>query len=83
MLSTVPYREPGERARKEYRFTPAGRDLQPVLTALMDWGDRHGGGGAPLVLRHDGCGQPVHAQLVCESGHAVTSPRELVPEQAG
>lgn len=49
MLATRPYQEQGERARTEYVLTEAGRALQPVLTALMDWGDQHlsGATGAP------------------------------------
>lgn len=32
-------------ARDEYRLTPAGRDLLPVLFALAAWGGKHRGGG--------------------------------------
>ena len=73
VLETRPYREPGARERLEYRLTEVGRDLQPVLTAFMDWGDRHlvDERGVPVVTRHDGCGAAVHAELVCEAGHAV------------
>src|SRR6476469_8132600 len=35
------YRDEGEREREEYVLTPAGRDLLPVLTAFLTWGDRH------------------------------------------
>lgn len=78
VLATRPYREPGTRTRTEYRLSDAGRDLQPVLTALMDWGDRHlaGPAGPPVVNRHRGCGSPVRAELVCAAGHRV-SDREL------
>ena len=50
-----------------------------MLTALMDWGDRHlaGPGGPPVRLEHDGCGADVHAALVCDAGHSVADPREL------
>src|SRR5215472_9098192 len=39
-------------ARYEYRLTDAGRDLYPVITTLMRWGDKYlaGDGGPPLVL---------------------------------
>ena len=78
VLATRPYRETGARTRAEYVLTEAGRELQPVLTALMDWGDRHRApaGGPPVVARHVGCGAPVHAELVCEDGHGVGA-REL------
>ena len=73
VLQTRPYREVGARERLEYVLTAAGRDLQPVLTALMDWGDAHltDEHGAPVITRHEGCDAPVHAVLQCEKGHKV------------
>jgi DNA-binding HxlR family transcriptional regulator len=55
-------------ARYEYRLTAAGRDLYPVIAALMRWGDEHlaGEGGPPLVLAHR-CGHRLVAQMVCEA----------------
>jgi DNA-binding HxlR family transcriptional regulator len=78
VLATRPYREPGARTRTEYVLTDAGRELQPVLTALMDWGDRHlsGPDGPPVTTSHVGCGAAVHAELRCADGHPV-GPREL------
>ena len=78
VLAPRAYQEPGARARVEYALTDAGRELQPVLTALMDWGDRHlaGPDGPPTVLAHDACGAAVHARLVCDDGHDV-APREV------
>jgi DNA-binding HxlR family transcriptional regulator len=37
----VVYREPGRRARDEYRLTEAGDDLLPVFLSLMQWGDKY------------------------------------------
>jgi DNA-binding HxlR family transcriptional regulator len=73
VLQTRPYQEAGARVRQEYVLTEAGRALQPVLTALKDWGDEHlvDERGAPVVTEHLGCGAPVHAVLRCESGHDV------------
>src|SRR4051812_45448436 len=50
LLERRPYREPGDRARHEYRPTAAAWDLYPVLVALLQWGDRHrsDGNGPPL-----------------------------------
>ena len=36
-LEAREYREPSGRTRTEYRPTRMGKDLQPVLTTLMDW----------------------------------------------
>jgi DNA-binding HxlR family transcriptional regulator len=81
VLETRPYQEPGQRGRLEYRLTEVGRSLQPVLTALKDWGDEHlcDARGVPVVTRHVDCGAPVHVALVCEQGHEV-GPRELRAE---
>lgn len=65
------YRDAGARTRQEYHLTESGRELQPVLTALMQWGDKHlaGPAGPPLRVTHTGCGEPVRATLRCATGH--------------
>ena len=71
ILVRVPYRQPGARTRYEYRLTEAGKDLRPVLLALMAWGDRHRSdpAGIPVAVVHADCGGPVHLALECEGGH--------------
>jgi len=77
LLEREDYREPGQRTRRRYRLTDKGADLFPALAALMQWGDRWlAEGGAPVELRHHGCGEPVAVELRCADGHAVT-PGEL------
>jgi DNA-binding HxlR family transcriptional regulator len=73
LVERVPYREPGRRERHEYRLTPAGRDLRPVLIAMLEFGDRHlaGDGGPPVTIEHAGCGAAVHVELRCAEGHLV------------
>jgi len=77
------YREPGSRARMEYRLTDTGRELMHILLALQEWGDRHKADpeGPPVVARHVGCGSPLHVTMACEKGHVVTDldDTELVP----
>ncbi|MFH8411076.1 winged helix-turn-helix transcriptional regulator [Streptomyces sp. NPDC018019] len=41
IVAPVRYREPGRRARDEYRLTEAGEDLLPVFLSLMQWGDKY------------------------------------------
>src|SRR5262245_7990893 len=81
VLRRVPYREPGARLRHEYRLTPKGFDLYPVLAALRDWGERYliDPGGSPLVLEHRDCGDEVHTELHCEGGHTLANPRDVIP----
>lgn len=73
LLVQRPYREPGRRTRHEYVLTDKGRDLLPVVVALMEWGDRYLAGpkGAPVELAHVGCGEHVRVHLACDAGHDV------------
>ena len=66
ILERRPYSE--HPARFEYRLTEAGRDLYPVITTLMRWGDRYlaGDDGPPFVLQHH-CGHQVVAEVICEA----------------
>ncbi len=57
----------GTRDWGEYRLTPKGRDLFPVISALIAWGDRYvSPDGPPLVLLHKTCGNAAGHKLVCE-----------------
>lgn len=50
----------------DYGLTSKGKDLLPVVAALMAWGDRHAAPfGAPAVFEHH-CGHPAGHRLVCE-----------------
>lgn len=55
-------------ARHEYRLTPMGVDLFPVLIALSRWGNRWlaGAAGAPIEFVHRKCGHVTHARVVCD-----------------
>jgi DNA-binding HxlR family transcriptional regulator len=71
LLVKEPYKDPGARTRQQYRLTDKGHELLPVLVGLMQWGDRWENDGGRVRLQHAGCGARVHAELRCESGHAV------------
>src|SRR5437764_10515479 len=79
ILERSEYREPGSRARKEYRMTEMGRELVPILLALSEWGDRHKAdpAGPPVLARHAGCGEQLHLTLTCAAGHQVTGPDDF------
>jgi DNA-binding HxlR family transcriptional regulator len=81
LLRKVPYQDSGQRARWEYRLTGKGRDLYPVLVAMLEWGNQHavGPAGPQVELRHRDCGEPVHLQLACEAGHVLADAREVTP----
>ncbi|WP_308817613.1 winged helix-turn-helix transcriptional regulator [Pseudonocardia alni] len=63
VLDRVPYQE--RPVRHEYRLTPKGADLYPVLVALMNWGDRYAVDVPPVRLVHRGCGHPAEPRLTC------------------
>ncbi|MEV5280383.1 helix-turn-helix domain-containing protein [Streptomyces sp. NPDC051993] len=50
--------------RYEYRATPAGQELRPVLLMLMNWGDRHLAEVPPTVWRHK-CGADLDPAVTC------------------
>jgi len=51
----------------EYRLTPKGLDLYPVLVSLLRWGDTWmaGEGGPPVKLKHRRCEHYATPKLVC------------------
>jgi DNA-binding HxlR family transcriptional regulator len=79
VVRTVPYQEPGDRVRNEYRLTRKGVELLPVMVALMGWGDAHvNGGRGPVTLHDKRSGQQVRLELRNESGERV-EPNEMEP----
>ena len=80
ILRKVPYqRRP---TRYEYRFTEMGRDLYPVLVALIIWGDKwlSDGQGAPNPLRHVTCGEITRPRLVCDHCGEAVSVANMISE---
>lgn len=72
ILERVRYQE--KPARYEYKLTEKGRDLYPVIVALLRWGDRWMAGeqGPPLTLQHKTCGHTMLPALVCpDCGEAI------------
>lgn len=82
VLDTVPYQEEGRRTRYEYRLTDQGRDLYPILIALLQWGDRYRAddAGPALTVTHRDCGAQVEAVVRCASGHEPLRPAEVEAE---
>ena len=76
ILVRVPYSEHPPRA--DYRLTPKGRDLWPVLTAMRQWGDAHAApDGPPLQIVHDACGSVSHLFMVCDACGRPVGPRDV------
>jgi DNA-binding HxlR family transcriptional regulator len=55
--------------RFEYRLTEKGRDIYPVLLALLQWGDTWFADvkGPPLLLTHDKCDHGLSMSPVCKT----------------
>jgi DNA-binding HxlR family transcriptional regulator len=81
VLRRVPYQEPGQRERHEYRLTEKGRDLMPAIVALMQWGDRWEAGphGPPVQIIHRACGHPIELILRCPHDHSALTARDTEP----
>ena len=58
----------------EYVLTPKGRELQPVIVALSEWGDRWGPqADQPVGFVHEECGGRVELTMECH--HCGDSPK--------
>src|SRR6478736_2978291 len=55
--------------RYEYRLTPKGLDLYPIVMSIVHWGDVHMSGkkGRPLLYTHDLCGKDFDPVMVCSA----------------
>ena len=79
VFATEPYQD--RPVRLHYRLTDKGRDVYPLLLALMNWGDRWYGeaDGPPLLLTHATCNQPLHATVVCSECGEVLDVQTVAP----
>ncbi len=80
VLKKVLYDE--KRARYEYRLTPKGLDLFPVLMTFVQWGDRWATDqdGSPVVFRHLKCGHISQPKYVCDQCDGAVDARNFQPE---
>jgi DNA-binding HxlR family transcriptional regulator len=79
VVGRAPYRAPGSRPRAEYRLTPAGEELLPVLLSLMQWGDKHlQDGHPPLLFTRDGDLSTVTVTVTTPDGEPVPSGEILI-----
>ena len=63
------------RKHLRYRLTDKGRDIYPILVALMNWGDKWypSPKGSPLLLTHKSCDSDLALKLSCSTcAEAVT-----------
>jgi len=70
----------GEAAHPVYLLTPAGRELFPLIVAMVQWGDKwvFGAGQEPAELIEVASGAPVSRVDVRGRGGRSLSPREVI-----
>src|SRR5215469_11186495 len=76
VLTKVAYQQ--RPLRYEYRLTPKGLDLYPIVMAIVHWGDVHMSGkkGRPLLHQHQVCGKTFDPVVVCsECGEPIDPKR--------
>ena len=80
VLKKILYDE--KRSRYEYRLTPKGLDLFPVLMTFVQWGDHWATDedGSPVVFRHTTCGEISQPKYVCNHCEEEVSARTFQPE---
>jgi DNA-binding HxlR family transcriptional regulator len=71
--------DPERPGRPKYVLTEKGRELGPVLFALMKWGDRHypTPKGPPRLTLHAGCGGNIGPDWYCDRCGKQARPGEL------
>lgn len=77
VLVKVPYQE--RPVRYEYRLTPKGLDLYPVVLSIVHWGDMHlaGKSGRPLLHTHALCDKDFDPVMVCSECGEPVLPRQV------
>ncbi|WP_124709854.1 winged helix-turn-helix transcriptional regulator [Gordonia insulae] len=72
---------PDGAAHEEYRLTPKGHDVYPILIALRDFGDKYlAPDGPPVHYRHRDCTGEAHTHLECDGCGVEITARDVVPE---
>jgi DNA-binding HxlR family transcriptional regulator len=71
--------EPRHAGRSRYELTAAGRELWPVVSALLSWGSRHSGANS-RVFRHAACGTQLDEQYHCPACDVTPGPEDIEME---
>jgi DNA-binding HxlR family transcriptional regulator len=75
VVERVPYTD--ARDWNDYRLTRKGRDLFPVISALMAWGDKYDApNGPPVIFEHE-CGHAAGHKVVCAYCGDDVAPRDI------
>ncbi len=74
--------DPDHRGRHLYELTAAGRELWPVLHALLVWGE-HNRALNSRLFRHAACGTELDAAGVCPACNLTPTVEDLLTEPRG
>ncbi|WP_330253614.1 helix-turn-helix transcriptional regulator [Nocardia sp. NBC_00565] len=63
---------------EEYRLTPKGHDIYPILMAIRDWGDTYmAPDGPPVAYRHRDCAGEGHITFECDACGTELTARDI------
>lgn len=71
--------DPEHHGRHLYELTAAGRELWPVLHALLIWGGRHRGSNS-RVFKHASCGTPLSDDASCPACKLTPDLEQIITE---
>ncbi len=72
--------DPDRRGRHLYELTPAGRELWPVLHALLVWGGHHHQANS-RVFKHATCGTQLSEDATCPTCKTTPAVDDIITEQ--
>jgi DNA-binding HxlR family transcriptional regulator len=72
--------DPDHGGRHLYELAPAGRELWPVLYALLVWGGRHRSPNS-RAFRHAACGSAVDDRGDCPFCRMIPAPEDIISER--
>lgn len=78
ILARIP--DPAHAGRHLYELTDAGRELWPVIHALLVWGGRHRRANSRL-FRHAACGTRLNERAECPKCEVTPPPGDIITER--
>ncbi len=80
VVEKCPYQVSGERQRFEYKLTQKGWDLQHIMIALMEWGDKYitAPQNRPVELVERDSGEPVELKLVRKKDNQLVDSNNII-----
>lgn len=70
---------PNDSRRIEYKLTPKGIAIYPIIIALLAWGDKWlpSPEGPPLLLTHNPCGHSLEFAMLCSECQEPVQPQDV------